>query len=68
MLESHGSPVNPPFTRYTPFKMQVNFDIPTFQGTIDADVIDDWVSKLERYFSVNQFSDEEKITFTLLKA
>lgn len=41
MLESHGSQANPPFTRYMSFKVQVNYDIPTFQGKIDADVVDD---------------------------
>lgn len=61
MLESHGSEENPPF------KVQVNFDIPTFQGKIDEDVVDDWLLKLERYFSVDQFSNEEKINFSLLK-
>lgn len=50
-----------------PFKVQVNFDIPTFQGKIDANVVDDWLSKLERYFCVNNFSNIEKITFALLK-
>ena len=32
------------------------------------DVSDDWLSKLERYFCVNNFLDIEKITFALLKA
>lgn len=67
MLESRGSQINPPFIGYTLFKVQVNFDIPTFQGKIDVDVVDDWVSKPEMYFSFNKFLDEEKITFSLLK-
>ena len=65
--EAQSSPSNPKFGGQTPFKVQVNFDIPTFQGKIDADVVDDWLSKLERYFCVNNFSDIEKITFSLLK-
>ena len=48
--------------------MQVNFNIPTFQGRIDVDAIDDCFSKLERYFCVNNFSDIEKINFALIKA
>lgn len=34
--ELHVSPRNSKFGRKTPFKVQVNFDIPTFQGKIDA--------------------------------
>jgi hypothetical protein len=50
------------------FKVQVNFDIPVFEGQIDADALDKWLNLLEGYFSVHNFSDKEKITFTLLKA
>ena len=70
MLEKRESQVNPrnsTFGGQTPFKVQINFDIMTFQGKIDADVVDDWLSKLERYFCVNNFLDIEKITFSLLK-
>jgi hypothetical protein len=52
----------------TPFKVQVNFDIPIFEGQIDADVIDRWLNLLEGYFSVHEFSDRERIIFALLKA
>jgi hypothetical protein len=34
----------------TPFKVQVNFDIPIFEGQIDVDVIDKWLNLLEGYF------------------
>ena len=52
----------------TPFKVQVNFDIPVFEGQIDADVVDRWLNLLEGYFSVHDFSDRENIIFSLLKA
>ena len=52
----------------TPFKVQVNFDIPIFDGRIDADAVDRWLNLLEGYFSFHDFSDREKITFSLLKA
>jgi hypothetical protein len=43
----------------TPFKVQVNFDIPIFEGQIDADVVDRWLNLLEGYFSVHEFSTEK---------
>jgi hypothetical protein len=52
----------------SPFKVQVNFDIPVFEGQIDADALDKWLNLLEGYFSVHNFLDKEKITFALLKA
>jgi hypothetical protein len=51
-----------------PFKVQVNFDIPVFEGQIDAEALEKWLTLLEGYFSVHNFFDKEKITFTLLKA
>jgi hypothetical protein len=51
----------------TPFKVQVIFDIPLFEGMIDADAIDKCLNLLEGYFLVHNFSNREKITFSLLK-
>ena len=51
----------------SPFKVQVNFDIPLFEGLIDADVVDKWLNLLEGNFSVHNFFDREKINFSLLK-
>ena len=51
-----------------PFKVQVNFDIPIFQGQIYADVVDIWLNQLEGYFLVHEFSNWENITFSPLKA
>jgi hypothetical protein len=50
-----------------PFKVQINFDIPIFEGQIDADAVDKWLNLLEGYFSVHNFLNREKITFVLLK-
>jgi hypothetical protein len=52
----------------TPFKVQINFDIPIFEGQIDANVVDKWLNLLEGYFFFHNFSNREKITFALLKA
>jgi hypothetical protein len=50
-----------------PFKVQINFNIPVFEGQIDADGVDKWLNLLEGYFSVHNFSNRENITFALLK-
>jgi hypothetical protein len=52
----------------TPFKVQVNFDIPIFYGQIHTDAVDRFLNLLEGYFSVHDFSNREKIIFSLLKA
>jgi hypothetical protein len=52
----------------TPFNVQLNFDITIFEGQIYVDVVDRWLNLLEGYFSVNDFSDQEKIISALLKA
>ena len=51
----------------TPFKVQANFSIPIFEGQIDVDVVDRWSNLLEGYFLVHEFSNQENITFALLK-
>jgi hypothetical protein len=50
-----------------PFKVQINFDIPIFEGQIDTDVVDKCLNLLEGYFSVHKFLNRENITFALLK-
>jgi hypothetical protein len=52
----------------SPFKVQVNFYIPIFEGQIDVDALEKWLNMLEGYLSVHNFSEREKITFALLKA
>jgi hypothetical protein len=56
------------FGKTSPFKVQVNFDIPIFEGQIDADAIDKWLNMLDSSFSVHHFFYREKITFALLKS
>jgi len=52
----------------SPFKVQFNFDIPVFEGWIDAEALEKWLTPLEGYFSVHNIFNNKKITFTLLKA
>jgi hypothetical protein len=56
------------FGRTSHFKVQVNFDILISKGHIDAYALEKWLNLLEDYFSVHNFSDREKIIFTLLKS
>ena len=44
------------FGSATPFKVQVNFDIPIFKGYIDVDIIDKWLNMLEGYVFAYDFS------------
>ena len=55
------------FGGVTPFKVQVKFYIPLFEGKIEAYDLEKWLSLLEGYFYVQKFSNSEKITFTILK-
>jgi hypothetical protein len=50
-----------------PFKVQINFDIPIFEGQIEMDVLDKWLNLLEGYFFVHNLSNRENITFSLFK-
>jgi hypothetical protein len=52
----------------SPFTIQINFDINIFESQIDTNAIDMWLNVLEGYFSVHNFLNREKITFSLLKA
>lgn len=47
----------------TTFKVQVNFDIPIFEGQIDADVVDKWLNLLEGYFFVHDFLARKRLLF-----
>jgi len=58
---------NSHFRAAAPFKVQVNFDIPIFEGQIGVVVVYKWLDMLEGYFLVHCFSENEKITFALLK-
>jgi hypothetical protein len=44
----------------SPFKVQVNFDIPIFEGQIDADALEKWLNLLEGYFFFTIFPIEKR--------
>ena len=66
-IETCTSSSNDHFGGTSPFKVQVNFYIPIFEGQIDADSLEKWLNILQGYFFVYNFSDRENINFTLLK-
>jgi hypothetical protein len=66
-IKTRSSSSSDHFGRTLNFKVQVNFDIPIFEGRIDADALEKWLNLLEGYFSVHHFSDRENVTFALLK-
>jgi hypothetical protein len=68
LITTDASSSSENFGGATPFKVQVNFDIPIFEGQIDVDALEKWLNLLEGYFFVHNFSNREKITFALLKA
>jgi hypothetical protein len=42
------------------FKVQVNFDIPIFEGQTDADSLEKWLNLLECYFYVQKISTRKR--------
>jgi hypothetical protein len=66
---STGDPsTNSEFGGATPFKVKVKFDVPLFEGYTNTDTLEKMLSLLEGYFSIQKNSNNEKITFALLKA
>jgi len=55
------------FGSASPFKVQFNFDIYLFEGQIDVNTLEKWLSLLEGYLSIQKLSNSEKIIFTLYK-
>ena len=52
--------------KMSPFKVQMNLDIPNLEGNIDAESVDNWVQQLESYYSMNQLSKAKNITIVSL--
>jgi hypothetical protein len=68
MVTTEAYSIRSYFESKTPFKVQFNFDIPLFEGKIDAYALEKWLNLLEYYYFVQNFSDIEKITLALLKS
>ncbi|GJW16490.1 hypothetical protein Tco_0020623 [Tanacetum coccineum] len=50
-----------------PFKVEARIDIPTYDGTVDAEKLDSWIDQLETYFTLYGFRSKEKVIFARLK-
>ncbi|GJX27650.1 retrovirus-related pol polyprotein from transposon TNT 1-94 [Tanacetum coccineum] len=50
-----------------PFKVEARIDIPTYDGTVDAEKLDSWIIQLETYFILYGFSSIDKVVFARLK-
>lgn len=49
------------------FKVQVNIDIPIFEGEINVDVVDKWLNMLEGFPFVHDFFTRVNFNFPPLK-
>nr|CAD1835497.1 unnamed protein product [Ananas comosus var. bracteatus] len=53
--------------RSKPFKVEAKFEIPNYNGIVDAEKLDVWLDQLETYFDLYNYSNAEKVTFAKLK-
>lgn len=51
----------------TPFKLQANFQIPSYVGELDPEKLDGWLKTLEVYFSTKAYTELHKVSFARLK-
>ena len=59
-MQSHSEKISP-------FKVQMNLDIPNLEGNTDMESVDNRVQQLESYYAMNQLSEAKKITIVSLK-
>ncbi|GJW95820.1 hypothetical protein Tco_0175492 [Tanacetum coccineum] len=62
--ETHVSPSR---GSHKPFKVEARIDIPSYDGTVDAEKLDSWLDQLETYFTLYGFTSTEKVSFARLK-
>ena len=48
-------------------KIDFKLDIKDFDGSIDVEKLDDWIDRLETYFTLYRFSSEEKLAYATIK-
>ncbi|GKD29128.1 hypothetical protein Tco_1239906, partial [Tanacetum coccineum] len=49
-----------------PFKVEAKIDIPTYDGTIDAEKLDSWLDQLATYFTIYGFRSSDKWSYMVV--
>ncbi|ONK76185.1 uncharacterized protein A4U43_C03F24840 [Asparagus officinalis] len=52
---------------YQNLKIDFKVEIPVYDGSIDVERLDDWIERMETYFTLYSYSSKEKIVFAALK-
>jgi hypothetical protein len=60
LIATCASSSNNHFGSTSPFKVQVNFDIPIFEGQMDAEALEKWLTLLEGFSLFTIFSTEKR--------
>lgn len=50
-----------------PFKVEARIDIPVYDGSVDVEKVDSWLSQLETDFHLYGYSSEDQVSFARLK-
>ena len=59
--------MRPHSDKISPFKVQMDLDIPNLEGNIDMESVNNWVQQLESYYAANQLFEAKNITIASLK-
>ena len=52
---------------YQNLKIDFRVEIPVYDGSVDVERLDDWIERMETYFTLYGYSSKEKIMFATLK-
>lgn len=63
LAKGNAYPSNSHFGGATPFKVQVSFEIPIFEGQKDANIVDRWLNMLGRIFFSSRLFQKGKYFF-----
>ena len=48
-------------------KIDFKMEIPVYDGSVNVQRLDDWIERMEMYFTLYGYSSKEKIVFATLK-
>lgn len=49
------------------FRVDFKLEIPTYDGVVDADKLDNWIEQMKNYFTLYVYTSAQKISFARLK-